>query len=175
MRLHGQKRKTHDQGCGRDLPGFMGSHHHASRSQMSIGLPTCSDQAPPRRFSASITHLRTLPINTRLKLHSKGAGAPSLLISRSPHISYDRRFLSNAPEHRPKPTTNTITNGLVAQAVNLTAEISSSLGYNRLIRSQTQTGAPLNHFTHINTSTHSRPCWHASAQPHRTQKKDATC
>ncbi|KAL6293741.1 hypothetical protein ACE6H2_001883 [Prunus campanulata] len=109
MRLHGQKRRTHDQGGGRDLLGFMGSHHHASRSQMSIGLPTCSDQAPPCRFSASITHPKALPINTKLKLHSKGAGAPSLLSSHSPHISYDRRYLSNVPEHRPKPTINTIT------------------------------------------------------------------
>ncbi|KAL6272253.1 hypothetical protein ACE6H2_022945 [Prunus campanulata] len=73
MRLHGQKHRTHNQGTGRDLPGFIGSHHHASRSQMSIRLPTCSDQAPPHRFSASITHPRALPINTRLKLHSKGS------------------------------------------------------------------------------------------------------
>ncbi|KAL6288355.1 hypothetical protein ACE6H2_005865 [Prunus campanulata] len=129
MRLHGQKRKTHDQGSGRDLPRFMGSHHHASQSQMSIGLPTCSDQAPPCRFSASITHPKALPINTRLKLHSK------------------------------------------AQAVNLTAEISSSLGHNRLIRGQTQTGAPLNHFTHINISTHGRSYWHTRAQPHPHPKE----
>ncbi|CAL9012336.1 unnamed protein product [Prunus brigantina] len=38
-----------------------------------------------------------------------GAGAPSLLSSHSPHISYDRRSLSNAPEHRLKPATNTTT------------------------------------------------------------------
>ncbi|CAL8992365.1 unnamed protein product [Prunus brigantina] len=66
---------------------------------------------------------RTLPINTRLKTTFKGfntktkslprsnlvfcAGAPSLLSPHSPHISYDRRSTSNAPEHRPKSTTYT--------------------------------------------------------------------
>ncbi|CAL8988551.1 unnamed protein product [Prunus brigantina] len=39
----------------------------------------------------------------------QGAGASSLLSPHSPHISYDRRSLSNAPEHRPKSTTNTTT------------------------------------------------------------------
>ncbi|KAH0973961.1 hypothetical protein GBA52_015860, partial [Prunus armeniaca] len=42
-------------------------------------------------------------------LDFQGAGAPSLLSSHSPHISYDRRFLSNAPEHRLKPATDTTT------------------------------------------------------------------
>ncbi|KAL6289785.1 hypothetical protein ACE6H2_007295 [Prunus campanulata] len=107
MRPHGQKRRTHDQGGDQDLLGFMGSHHHASRSRMSIGLPTCSDQAPPCRFSASITHPRALPINAKLKLHSKGRRSTSLLLSHSPYISYDRRSMSNEPEHRPKPTINT--------------------------------------------------------------------
>ncbi|CAL9000508.1 unnamed protein product [Prunus brigantina] len=37
------------------------------------------------------------------------AGAPSLLSSHSPYISYDRRSLSNASEHHLKPTTNTTT------------------------------------------------------------------
>ncbi|KAL6276672.1 hypothetical protein ACE6H2_020273 [Prunus campanulata] len=73
MSPHSQKLRTHDKGGGRDLPGFMRSHHHASQSQMSIGLPTCSDQAPPCRFSASITPPRALPINTELELHSKGS------------------------------------------------------------------------------------------------------
>ncbi|CAL8992599.1 unnamed protein product [Prunus brigantina] len=35
--------------------------------------------------------------------------APSLLSPHSPHISYDRRSSSNAPEHRPKSTTYTTT------------------------------------------------------------------
>ncbi|CAL9005388.1 unnamed protein product [Prunus brigantina] len=37
------------------------------------------------------------------------ATAPSLLSPHSSHISYDRRSLSNAPEHRPKSITNTTT------------------------------------------------------------------
>ncbi|KAL6286391.1 hypothetical protein ACE6H2_010781 [Prunus campanulata] len=72
MRLHGQKRRTHDQGGGRDSPGFMESHHHTSRSQMSIRLPTWHNQAPPCRFSASITPPGALPINTRLRTTFKG-------------------------------------------------------------------------------------------------------
>ncbi|BFG37903.1 hypothetical protein CerSpe_241770 [Prunus speciosa] len=42
---------------------------------------------------------------TNTTLDFQGAGAPSLLLSHPPHISYDCRSLSNAPEHRPKPTT----------------------------------------------------------------------
>ncbi|CAL8992958.1 unnamed protein product [Prunus brigantina] len=63
------------------------------------------------------------PINTKLKTTFKGSNtktkslprsnlfflAPSLLSPHSPHISYDRRSLSNAPEHRPKSTTYTTT------------------------------------------------------------------
>ncbi|CAL8993036.1 unnamed protein product [Prunus brigantina] len=52
----------------------------------------------------------TIP-NSDLTTHliSQGAGAPSLLSPHSPHISYDRRSPSNAPEHRPKSTTYTTT------------------------------------------------------------------
>ncbi|CAL8988560.1 unnamed protein product, partial [Prunus brigantina] len=85
--------------------------------------------APIRLHHADLFSLdcpsRTPPINTKLKTTFKGskhqtkslprsiifscAGAPSLLSSHSPHISYDRRSLSNAPEHYLKPATNTTT------------------------------------------------------------------
>ena len=64
---------------GRDSPGFLGSHHHTSRSQMSIGLPTFANQTPLCVNSASITHPGTLPINTRLELHSKGSNTKTSL------------------------------------------------------------------------------------------------
>ncbi|KAL6272775.1 hypothetical protein ACE6H2_023467 [Prunus campanulata] len=72
MRPHGQLNRAHYKAGGRDSPGFMGSHHHTSRSQMSIGLPTCANQAPLCRFLASITLPGTLPINTKLKTTFKG-------------------------------------------------------------------------------------------------------
>ncbi|CAL2278227.1 unnamed protein product [Prunus armeniaca] len=98
---------------------------------------------------------RTPPINTKLKtmfktfkhqtkslpqskLYFLSRSTTSVIASLTPYII--RSSLSEqragAPPKNPPPTPPL--NGLIAQAVNLTAEIRSSLGHNRLIRSRTQ-------------------------------------
>ncbi|KAH0987571.1 hypothetical protein GBA52_014748 [Prunus armeniaca] len=110
-----------------------GSHHHASQPQTTmLHDPKCRFDyplAPVRLHHAGLVSLECpsrTPINTKLRTTFNGfkhqnqkppkeqiifscAGAPSLLSPHSPHISYDRRSLSNVLEHRLKPTTNTTT------------------------------------------------------------------
>ncbi|CAL9018807.1 unnamed protein product [Prunus brigantina] len=103
----------HDPKCRLDYPLASIRLHHADLFSLD-----CPSRTPPintklkTTFKRSKHQTKSLP---RSKLYfpvmhfqylyfPQGvcAGAPSLLSPHSPHISYDRRSSSNAPEHRPK-------------------------------------------------------------------------
>ncbi|CAL9018947.1 unnamed protein product [Prunus brigantina] len=114
----------HDPKCRFDYPLAPIRLHHADLFSLD-----CPSRTPPintklkTTFKGSKHQTKSLPRSKLYfpivrKIHSsiyhttldfQGAGAPSLLSSHSPHISYDRRSLSNVPEHRLKPATNTTT------------------------------------------------------------------
>ncbi|KAH0987777.1 hypothetical protein GBA52_014954 [Prunus armeniaca] len=166
-------RSHRDQGSGRDLPGFMGV------------LPPCftipnADLTTQLPRSGSTTHIVR-------KIHSsiyhttrdfQGAGAPSLLSSHSPHISYNRRSPSNALEHRLRPATNTTTKRPCSSGREPDGR---DQFHSRPQSFDLESNAKqVHHLTIfypnlITISTHGRPCWHARAQLHRIQKKDVTC
>ncbi|CAL2247483.1 unnamed protein product [Prunus armeniaca] len=120
MRSHGQGGRTHDQGCGRDLSGFMGvtppcftiPNHHASRSQTTmLHDPKCRFDyplAPIRLHHAGLFSLdcpsRTPPINTKLMTTFKGSRTQNrriILPSSTQTSSPSRRTVDRAgtPAH----------------------------------------------------------------------------